>query len=64
MAAPDPGAALRRLLEEAVVSGAAKLDAATTNGRLLVKICGIRTLEDARFAVDRAPTRSASCSGT
>jgi phosphoribosylanthranilate isomerase len=30
-----------------------KLDAAATGGRLLVKICGIRTLEDARFAVDK-----------
>ena len=35
------------------MSAAAKLAAATTNGRLLVKICGIRTLEDARFAVDQ-----------
>lgn len=29
-----------------------RLDAAAAGGRLLVKICGIRTLEDARFAVD------------
>jgi len=34
------------------VTGAAKLDAATKGGRLLVKICGIRSLEDARFAVE------------
>jgi phosphoribosylanthranilate isomerase len=32
------------------VTGAAKLAAATKGGRLLVKICGIRSLEDARFA--------------
>jgi phosphoribosylanthranilate isomerase len=34
------------------VSAVAKLGAVTRDGRLLVKICGIRTLEDARFAVD------------
>jgi len=33
------------------VTGAAKLAAATRGGRLLVKICGIRNVEDARFAV-------------
>jgi len=32
------------------MTGAAKLAAATKGGRLLVKICGIRSLEDARFA--------------
>ena len=32
------------------MTGAAKLAAATKGGRLLVKICGIRNLEDARFA--------------
>ena len=32
------------------MTGAAKLAAATKGGRLLVKICGIRRLEDARFA--------------
>jgi phosphoribosylanthranilate isomerase len=32
------------------VTGAARLAAATKGGRLLVKICGIRSLEDARFA--------------
>jgi phosphoribosylanthranilate isomerase len=34
------------------VTGAAKFEAATRSGRLLVKICGIRTLDDARFAVE------------
>jgi len=33
------------------VTGGAKLAAATRGGRLLVKICGIRSVEDARFAV-------------
>ena len=33
------------------MNGAAKLAAATRGGRLLVKICGIRSVEDARFAV-------------
>ena len=32
------------------MTGEAKLAAATKGGRLLVKICGIRSLEDARFA--------------
>jgi len=35
------------------VTGAEKLAAAAKSGRLLVKICGMKTLEDARFAVDR-----------
>jgi len=34
------------------MTGAAKLAAATKGGRLLVKICGIRSLEDARFAAE------------
>ena len=34
------------------MTGAAKLAAATRGGRLLVKICGIRNVEDARFAVE------------
>jgi phosphoribosylanthranilate isomerase len=34
------------------VIGVDRFEAATKRGRLLVKICGIRTLEDARFAVD------------
>ena len=34
------------------MTGAAKLAAATKGGRLLVKICGMRSLEDARFAVE------------
>jgi len=34
------------------VTGAEKLAAATKGGRLLVKICGIGTLDDARFAVE------------
>lgn len=33
------------------MSAHGKLDDATSDGRLLVKICGIRTLEDAQFAV-------------
>ena len=33
------------------MTGGAKLAAATRGGRLLVKICGIRSVEDARFAV-------------
>ena len=33
------------------MTGRGKLAEATNDGRLLVKICGIRTLEDARFAV-------------
>ena len=33
------------------MTGADKLAAATKGGRLLVKICGIRNVEDARFAV-------------
>jgi phosphoribosylanthranilate isomerase len=35
------------------VTRAASFEAAVKSGRLLVKICGIRTLEDARFAVDQ-----------
>jgi phosphoribosylanthranilate isomerase len=34
------------------MTGAAKLAAAARRGRLLVKICGIRSLEDALFAVE------------
>ena len=35
------------------MTGGEKLAAARRTGRLLVKICGMRTLEDARFAVDQ-----------
>ena len=40
----DPGAALRALLREAAAAAAGRIAA------LLVKICGIRSVEDARFA--------------
>ena len=35
------------------MTAAAKLGEAARSGRLLVKICGMRTLEDARFAVEQ-----------
>ena len=34
------------------MTAAGKLEAAAKSGRLLVKICGMKTLEDARFAVE------------
>ena len=47
------------------MSGSSKLAEATRDGRLLVKICGIRTLEDAQHAVSvGAPSGSVSFAGS